>query len=97
MAYGSCCLADQSQHYDDDLARHIAKMAKRLEVQLKLQMFDGSNPITILSFLLAFQMACDTNITHAGVSMWLFPSFVKKPACAALSARTCLTSSRPSR
>lgn len=60
MGSRSYRLADRSQHPDDDAARTISKMSKRLEVMLKSQMFYGANLITILSFLTAFQMACAT-------------------------------------
>lgn len=46
--YHSYCLADRSEHYDNDVATHFPKMAQQLEVQLKSQMFDGLDPIKIL-------------------------------------------------
>lgn len=94
MDYPSYFLADRCQHQDDDVAKHIAQLAKRLKVQLKSQMFDRFDLIPIFSFLLAFQMTRDTNDIHEGVVMWLFHIFMKEPAGAALSASTCLTSSR---
>jgi len=63
-------------------------MTRRMEVQLKSQIFDPMDPITILSFLPAFKTACDSNGIHEGAAMWLFQFFVKKTAKAALSART---------
>lgn len=96
MGYHSYRMADRSQYYDDGVARHIAKMGRRLKVQLKSQMFDGSDPITILSFLPAFQMTSDKNRVHEGADMWLFHFFRKKPAGAEFNAKKCLTSSRRS-
>lgn len=40
--YRSYCLTKRSQHYDHDVARHIAKMENRLEVQVKSHMFHES-------------------------------------------------------
>lgn len=44
-------LVDRPKHHNDDMGRHIAKRAKRLEVQLNLQMFDEFDHITIWTFL----------------------------------------------
>lgn len=70
MDYRSSPLAEQSQHYDNNVSRHIAKMTKRLELQLKVQIFDRSDPITILSFLPVIQMGCDANGVYEGASIW---------------------------
>lgn len=59
-------------------------MARRLEAHLKSLNFDGFDPISI-SFLPAFQIACDTNGIHEGAAMWLFHFFVRNMASAALS------------
>lgn len=72
-------------------------MEKGLKVQLKLQMFDRCYPITILSFIPAFHVACDTNCIYEGAAMWPFHLFIKKPVVAALRAITGFTSSRRSR
>lgn len=54
-----------SQQYDSDVARRIANMARRLEMQLKSQMIVVSGPISIFSFLPTFHMPCDTHGIHA--------------------------------
>lgn len=69
----------------------IASMTKQLEAQFKSQMFDGSNLISILGLLTAFQVLYDTKCTQEGLSMWLCHFFEKKPsgdapiACAYMS------------
>lgn len=92
MEYRSYPLVHQSQKHYDDVARHVAKMAKRLKVQLKSEMFDGSSTMTILTFIPAFQMMCDTNGIHEVEAMSLFHFCMKKPSGAAFIARTCPTS-----
>lgn len=77
------CFTDRSQHYEDDVAWQITKMTKRPEVQLKLLKFDEFDLMTILSFISAFQMACDTNFIHEGADRWLFHFLIKNPAGAA--------------
>lgn len=57
----SYCLADRSQHYYDDMASRSAKMVRCLKVQRKSQMFGGPDLISILRFLKAIQIVCDTN------------------------------------
>lgn len=52
LDYQSYCLADQSHHYGDDVARHIFKMAMRPKVQLKSQMCNNFDTMTL------FQDSC---------------------------------------
>lgn len=66
---------------------------KGLKFQLKSQIFDRSDPITILGFVPAFQMMCDMNGLHKGVTRWSSHHFTKKSAAAVPSARPCPTSS----
>lgn len=86
-------LDDQFQHYDYDVARHICKMAKQFKVQLKSKIFDGSDLITVLNFLLAFQVACNRMAFMRTRPCGHSTPFMKKPDGAALSAKTFLTSS----
>lgn len=62
-------------------------MVSKIDEQLKSPTFDGSDPIKILSFLLAFQTACDANGIHEGAAMWLYQKFLRRTIKAALSAR----------
>lgn len=85
-------LVDTSPKYDDRVAKRVAKWAKRLQVQMKTNIFDSFDPISIISFLSAFKLACDTNGVHEGAAMWLLHFFMKKPAAAALNSRISLPS-----
>lgn len=92
LNYCSYPLCDRSQLYDDNVPGQITKVASRLEVRLELQGFNISNPIIVLSFLQAFQMACDCNGIYEGTTVWL-PHFLNgKPAGAALNTDTRLSS-----
>lgn len=82
----------RSQYYND-LAGRIVRMVRRLEVQLNSHVFSSSDPISILSLLPAFQMACNTNRIHDGDLMWLFRLFMKKPVGASLNSHTFLSRS----
>lgn len=61
-------------------------MAKDLKVQLNSQSFDGSDPTPILTFLAAFQIACDTIGIHKSAATRQFHVLKRMPAGAALSA-----------
>lgn len=62
-------------------------MPCKIDVKMKSQNFDGSDPITILKCLPTFQKECDANGIHEGVAMWLFHYFVRKTTMAAFYAR----------
>lgn len=44
-------------------------MVKKVKSQIKAYFFFHSNPITIISFLPCFKLACDTNHIHEGAAM----------------------------
>lgn len=75
LDYNICHLFNRSQNYEGNVASKIAKMKRRLDVQLKSQNVNGYDPVSILGFLPPFQMASDTNGFHKGAAMWLFPFF----------------------
>lgn len=48
----------------------MSKMDLRLEVKLKAQMFEPTDPISILSFFPMFQKDFDKNGVHEGSAIW---------------------------
>jgi len=88
LDYRTYLLNDRSTKFNSGVTKQIAKMVRRMDVQMKSQIFDPVDPITILSFLPAFKTACDSNGIHEGAAMWLFQYFVKKTTKAAIVART---------
>lgn len=56
------------------------KIEKAVEAQLVSQMLDGSNAISVLTFLPPSQMVSDTNWFHRGLRMGLFHFVMKKTA-----------------
>lgn len=85
LNYTPWCLGDRSQNYEDEVAKRIDKMTKRLKASPSSQLFNRPDTTTILSFLQAFQMAFDINGIHQGMAMWLFNLFIKKQASPAFS------------
>lgn len=96
MDYRSYRFTDRSPHYDDDVARHITKMASGLETEPRSQMFDVSVPITTLIFFHASQRRV-TGMAFMRVLQCDYSTFLKKPTGAICSALECYTSSHPSR
>lgn len=88
LDYCSSSMSDRTQNFDEYVESRIAKMELRLEVHLKLQILSGSDPIRNLGFLPTFQMAFSANEIRESAEIRLFYFFMKKPARAAIDART---------
>lgn len=48
--------------------------------------------LSIISFFLAFKLACNKHGIQEGATLWFLNLFMKRPADAALSVRTALKS-----
>lgn len=70
-------LSGRSTHYDDGVASYMARMAQRMEVQLRPKMLDSSNSISVLLAPPAVGVGCYTNMIHEGAATWLFKCFIK--------------------
>jgi len=92
--YQTYRLTNRSKRYNSSVSKRISKMQKGMNVQLQSQKFDGTDPVTVINFLDAFQTACDTNGIHEGAAMWLFQFFLKNPAQATVKARLAADSPR---
>lgn len=86
QGYCSYRLSYRSHHYNGDVTSRIVKIVRPLRVQLNLEMFDGSDLVSIASFLSAFQVTPDTNIFHQNAAIWLFIS-LRDPSQSLLDAR----------
>lgn len=93
MDYRSYLFSQQFKHYNDEVARHGARISKLLEAQLKSQMFYKSDSLTIL-----ISLRLPNGVWHEWYSQRcghkVTPLFINKAGGEALRARTCLTSSR---
>lgn len=70
--------------------KHIVKWVSRLQAQVKSQISDPMDPVSITWLLNAFNVVCIINSTHEGAAMWLFPSFMSKSTAPELTARLSL-------
>lgn len=61
LEYKTYFLGKKASHYEDRVAQSAAKLAERLQTQMSLAIIDSLDPISIFSFLTAFQLACDSN------------------------------------
>lgn len=57
---------------------------------MKSQLIDPMSSISVIGFLHAFKMACDTNSVDKGAPVWLVSLFIKETASAALKTRLSL-------
>lgn len=71
LNYRTYCLSDKSSNYVVEVPQSVDKWAKSLQVQMKMQIFDSFDPVSILSFLSAFKLACDTSGVNEGAALWL--------------------------
>ena len=84
-------LENKNSRYNKQDSKNVKRFLKDLNVQLRNQHFNGSNPIQVLTFLREFRDACNTNGVHEGAARWLFQFFLDGTAKANLargSART---------
>lgn len=85
-------LAKNLSHYDDKVAKSIASWAKLQQIQMRLQISDSLCPISVISFLSTFFLACDTKNVHNVAALWWWHYFTKRPATDSLTDRTALWS-----
>lgn len=45
-------------------------------LQVKAHFFKKGDPISIICFLVTFEVACNSNETHEGAAMWIFQYYV---------------------
>lgn len=77
LDYRAYRLRLKSSLYDGRVARRIGKWQKDLDVAMKSQYFQPSEPITILPFLQTFKWECDVLRIHEGAAMWLLSPYLK--------------------
>lgn len=68
LDYRTYLLADKSSNYDDEVVISVPNWTKRLQVQMKFQVFDSFNLISIIIFVLASKLVCNTNGVHEGAA-----------------------------
>lgn len=79
MDYRTYRLIDRDQTHSDRTIQRNCKRQKILPNQKRDQVSDASNPISILSSLMTFKTACDSNGISAGAARWLMHFFMRKP------------------
>lgn len=83
-------LADRSTHYKEQATNHPANWASRPQVQMKSELFEIMDQISIIGFIHAFKTAGDNNRVQEGAPMWLVILFIKKTPAEALAGRLSL-------
>lgn len=83
--YRTCIITDKSSCYNYEVARSVVKFAERLQVQMKLQIFDSLGQVPVISLLLAFKLARDTNGMPKDAKLWLLHFPIRQQVLTALS------------
>lgn len=86
VSYRTYLLVETSTKYNRTVSNCIAKMAKRMTVQMKPHTFNPLNSISTIGFVNSFKLACDASGAHEGAAMWLFYFFMNKTSSAVLNA-----------
>lgn len=86
--YQTYQLLNTRLRYYKTTAKSTRKMSKNIPVQMRNLMFNGHDPIPILSFLESIKFACDANDMHEVAAMRLFQYFMKGRAQRSLLAKT---------
>lgn len=50
----------------------MQKMLSNIVIQMKEQLFNGEESMSVVTFEPEFQRACDASPTHEGAAIWLF-------------------------
>lgn len=77
--YRTYRLVDRSSHYDDEAAWSDFKWAKVIQEQTRSPTFDSLDPISILSFLSAFEVESDTNGVEVVATLELLQTLLEVP------------------
>lgn len=71
LDYRTYRFVDQLSHFDDEVARKLAKCAKHLQVQIESKIFDSLHSIQIIIFLFAIKLVWDTNAVQEVIALRL--------------------------
>lgn len=75
-------LADQSQVFDEVVAKKVSKWANRLQGQMKSQHLDPMDRFSVIQFLSASKVAYGNNAIHETKAMRILPHFIKQTGAA---------------
>lgn len=69
LHYPTYRLVARSSQYAGDDGKIIAKWASRLQAQMRSNLFNAFDPISVIRYLSVFKWTCDTNINHGGATI----------------------------
>lgn len=94
LDYCTYRLASRDQMFNDRIAQRFSKVQKRLMVQMRNQVFNASDPSSILSFMRAFKTNSDSYVTSECSAIWFINYFMGKLPNETLFSRLYLKSLR---
>ena len=68
---------NRSSKCNTSILRKIFKHVSKVQVMIGEEGFYGNQPITIISFLIDFRMACNNADVHESAAVWLLPYFLR--------------------
>lgn len=58
-----------SYQFDDDMVGQITETVREVELRFEFLIFDSSDPINVLNFLMAFEMVGNSNGIHESAGL----------------------------
>jgi hypothetical protein len=75
-SYRAYRLKKTSQRHSDKMAGRLTSLVKKIRLSLR-ESFDGSDPLSILTFLSSFKHGCDNGGISEGAATYLLPYFLE--------------------
>lgn len=89
--YRNFRLLKKSSFYDDDAAKELHEMAKKIAVKVRDRTISGKDPMSIFAFLQKFKSVCEARGIHESTERCLLKKFLLSPAEVAVEALVTLT------
>lgn len=90
LNYRNDRLANKSSKNDRRISNYIDKQVKKVKSQLKANLFDKNDRISIIGFGPIFKLACNTNRIRESAAMYVLPYYINGTLANAIHSHTCI-------
>lgn len=90
--YHQYWVSKTSTSYDDDVARELRCITKKVALQMKDSTFDRRDPVLIIAFLNDFKDSYDAYKIDKGTAFWILKHFLTGPVKFVIKAQVVLPS-----
>lgn len=80
-------LSNPSSRYDMTVSSYIAKLVKKVKLQIEAHFFNPKDRISTIRFLATFKLFSDANHIYERAAMWVLPCFVHETLANAHNSR----------